>query len=228
MTDSVKLPYYARITILMVGLFFLIYILYIGQSIFIPIAYSFIFAILLTPLVNLLQRLKLNRVMAIAMAIVVAFLVICVLAYFILSQVSLFDKAIPMMRVKLNQLQFQISQWIAVHFNVSIQRIDDWFMNMRADLLANGNAMIGKTILTISGFLIAVFVIPVYMFMILYYEPLLLVFTKKLVNKSHHAKLEDVMLATKGIVQNYLNGLLIEAVIISIMNSVALLIIGID
>ena len=92
----------------------------------------------------------------------------------------------------------------------------------------NGNAVLGKTILTITGFLIAVFIVPVYVFMILYYESLLLTFTKKLFNKVHHDKLEDVMMLTKGIVQSYLNGLLIEAVIIAVMNTTALLIIGID
>jgi predicted PurR-regulated permease PerM len=228
MTNTIRFPFYAKITFLILGIYFFVYTLYIGQQIIIPIVYSILISILLTPVVNFLVRKKVNRVFAITIAIVVAFLLAAALVYLIASQLSMFDQALPKMRDKLNTLQYQASQWISVHFNISIQRIDAWFMKTRTDVLANGNSMAGKTIVTISGFLIAVFILPVYVFMILYYEPLLLVFMKKLFNKEHHEKLEDVMRLTKGIVQSYLVGLLIEAVIIAAMNSVALVIIGID
>jgi len=213
---------------MILGLYFFVYTLYIAQQIIIPIVYSVIISVLLTPFVNFLERRKIKRVVAIAIAIVTAFLFVIGLAYVIASQLSMFDQAIPTMRGKLDGLQDQLSQWISVHFNISIQRIDAWFMKTRGDIMNNGNAMLGKTILTITGFLVAVFILPVYVFMILYYEPLLLSFTKRLFNKVHHDKLEDVMMLTKGIVQSYLNGLLIEAVIIAVMNTTALLIIGID
>ena len=228
MTNTVRFPFYAKITFLILGIYLLVYSLYIGQQIIIPIVYSFLISILLTPIVTFLERRKINRVVAISIAIIAGFLLMGGLIYFIASQLSMFDQAVPAMREKLNTLQYEVAQWISVHFNVSIQRIDAWFMKTRGDLMENGNAMVGKTIITISGFLFAVFILPVYVFMILYYEPLLLVFMKKLFNKDHHEKLEDVMLLTKGIVQSYLVGLLIEAVIIAIMNSAALLLIGID
>jgi predicted PurR-regulated permease PerM len=88
--------------------------------------------------------------------------------------------------------------------------------------------MIGKTLLNISSFLVVLFLIPVYVFMILYYEPLLLLFSKKLFNKEHHPKLETVFFKTKAIIQSYLSGLLIEALIIATLNATALLMIGID
>lgn len=228
MTNTVRFPFYAKITFLILGIYLIVYSMYIGQQIIIPIVYSFLISILLTPIVTFLERRKINRVVAISIAIVAGFLLMAGLIYFIASQLSMFDQAVPAMREKLNSLQYEVAQWISVHFNVSIQRIDAWFMKTRGDIMENGNAMVGKTIITISGFLIAVFILPVYVFMILYYEPLLLVFMKKLFNKVHHEKLEDVMMLTKGIVQSYLVGLLIEAVIIATMNSAALLLIGID
>ena len=228
MTNDLKLPFYIKFTILIVGIFFFVYILYIGQEIIVPIACSFIISILLTPLVNFFERRKFKRIVAIAISIVLAFVLVTGLVYFIASQLGMFSKAIPMMREKLNTLQYELAQWISVHFNVSIQNIDAWFTKTRNDVMNNGNAMLGKTLLTITGFLIAVFIIPVYVFMILYYEPLLLVFAKKLFNKAHHEKLLDVMQLTKKIIQSYLNGLLIEAVIIAVLNSAALMIIGVD
>jgi len=228
MTDTIKFPFYAKVTFLILGIFFFVYTLYIGQQIIIPIVYSLLIAILLTPIVNFLVKRKVNRIVAITIAVVTGFLFVVGLVYFIASQLSMFDQAVPTMREKLDALQYQLSQWISVHFNISIQRIDAWFMKTRSDLSGNANALVGKTIMTISGFLIAVFILPVYIFMILYYEPLLLVFLKKLFHKEHHEKLEDVMLLTKEIVKSYLVGLLIEAFIIAVMNSAALMLIGVD
>jgi predicted PurR-regulated permease PerM len=149
-----------------------VYTLYIGQEIIIPIVCSFLISVLLTPVVNFMVRRKVSRIFAITIAIVAAFLLAAGLVYFIASQLSMFDRALPTMREKLNSLQYQASQWISIHFNISIQRIDAWFMKTRGDILANGNSMVGKTLVTISGFLIAVFIVPVYVFMKLYYEPL--------------------------------------------------------
>jgi predicted PurR-regulated permease PerM len=227
-TQTLKLPFYCKVTFLLAGIYFFFYILYIGQQIIVPIACSFLISILLTPLVNILERKGINRLLAITTAVLLAFLFTAAMVYFIISQWGLFESAMPAMTQKLNILKDQSVQWISTHFNISIQRIDAWFAKARTNIIDNGNGIIGKTIITVSGFLITVFVIPVYVFMILYYEPLLLLFVKKLFNKAHHEKLENVMILTKKIIQSYLVGLLIEAVIISAMNATALLVIGID
>ena len=228
MINSIKFPLFLKATILLVGIFFLLYAVSIGQQIIIPLVYAFIISVLLTPLVNFLERKKVNRVVAITIAVILAFFFVVALFYFIASQLSRFNNALPMMRQKLSSMQDQAGQWIAIHFDVSIQSINAWFIQRRHDIMDNGNAMLGKTILTLTGTLIAVFVVPVYVFMILYYEPLLLLFIKKLFDKTHHEKLVDVMLLTKKIIQSYLVGLLIEAVIVAAMNSTALIIIGVD
>ncbi|HMH34863.1 MAG TPA: AI-2E family transporter [Puia sp.] len=228
MVNSSRIPFYIKLTFIFVGVYLFLYTLYIGREILIPIVYSFIFSILLSPFVNFMERKKINRIAAISIAVLVVLICTGVLIYFIASQLGMFNNALPMMGQKFNTLQGQIAQWLSVHFNLSIQQIDGWFARTRSELMSNGNSMIGKTIVTLSGILVLIFLIPVYVFMILYYEPLLLVFTKKIFNKVHHEKLEEVLIQTKRIVQSYLNGLLIEAVIIGTLNSAALLIIGVD
>jgi predicted PurR-regulated permease PerM len=228
MDRLLKIPIYIKIAFLFTGIYLFIYTLYIGQQIIIPIACSFILSILLSPLVSFLVKHRVNRMLAIGTALLVAMLLALGLIYFIGSQMSLFNNALPMMREKANQFQNQATQWVSMHFNVSIQKCNAWFDKTKAEILSNGNAYMAKTILTISSVLILVFLIPVYVAMILYYEPLLLVFGKKIFDKAHHKKLEEVLIQTKAIIQSYLNGLLIESVIVSTMNATALLLLGID
>ena len=228
MQGTFRLPVYVRMAFLFIALYIFVYALYIGREIWIPIACSFILSILLSPLVSYLVRRGVNRMAAIGIAVVLAVLLALGFLYFIASQMSLFNTALPMMREKYQLFKGEATQWIALHFNVSVQKCNAWFDKTKSDILSNGNAFLAKTILTISGVLVLVFLIPVYVAMILYYEPLLLVFGKKIFHKEHHQKLEEVLIQTKTVIQSYLNGLLIEAIIVSSMNAAALLLIGID
>ena len=228
MIPSQRIPLYIRACFLFIGIYLFIYTLIIGREILIPIAYAFIVSIVLSPFVSFLVRKKVNRIAAISIAVLISFFLTLGLIYFIASQLSMFNNALPVMKDKVHILQEQATQWIATHFYFSIEKIDAWFGNAKSGLYSSQDGMIGKTLGTISGILILVFLIPVYVFMILYYEPLLLVFSKKLFDKSNHQKLEEVLIQTKAIIQNYLIGLLIEAIIVGTLNSIALLVIGIE
>jgi len=88
--------------------------------------------------------------------------------------------------------------------------------------------MIGKTILTLSGAAVLLLLMPVYIFMILFYKDLLLEFIRKLFNATHHGAVFEVLTNSKKIIQSYLIGLLVEAAIVATLNSTGLLILGID
>jgi predicted PurR-regulated permease PerM len=63
--------------------------------------------------------------------------------------------------------------------------------------------------------------------MILYYKPLLLEFIARLFKKEKHHVVAEVLQESKGVIQSYLYGLLIEVVIIATLNSIGLLILGV-
>jgi predicted PurR-regulated permease PerM len=70
--------------------------------------------------------------------------------------------------------------------------------------------------------------LPVYLFMILFYKPLLLEFIHKLFKPEHHAAVTEVLSSTKKITQSYLVGLFFEMLIMATLQSSVLLLIGID
>ncbi len=93
--------------------------------------------------------------------------------------------------------------------------------------MSNGPAMIGQTLGTVSGVLAVVLLLPVYMFTILYYKPLLLEFVAEMFAKKKHPLVAEVLTETKALIQSYLVGLLIELLLVAAMNSAGLLIIGV-
>jgi predicted PurR-regulated permease PerM len=225
---SFRFPFYAKIIFLFIGAVFFVYAMFQAQQIIVPFIYATIIAVLLNPIVNFLVRKKVKRVIAITIAVIAAILFTIGIIYLISSQLKMFKSTLPKLETKFTELINNGAIWVSEKFDVSSVKVGAWLTKTKTALLANGNSMIGQTLLTITGMLIIVFLIPVYIFMILYYKPLLLQFIRMLFNKEHKQKVEEVLYQTKTIIQSYLNGLLVEAFIIATLNSIALLILGID
>ena len=80
------LPFYIKSSLFFMGLCALIAILYVAQSIIIPLIFAFIIAILLSPVVSLFVRLKVNWVLAIAMTLLLTIIIIFACGAFVVSQ----------------------------------------------------------------------------------------------------------------------------------------------
>jgi predicted PurR-regulated permease PerM len=222
------LPVYVKLSQIIVGLIGFFFILYIGRDILIPLTFATLFAILLNPLVNFLERKGVNRVIAIALALLLGMLIGAAIFVFLSYQISHFAETFPQLKGKFEGLLKDASSWISETFNVSQARIEAWIEKNRKEGLSNTTAMIGQTLTTLSSVLVVVFLLPVYMFMILFYKPLLLDFISQLFSRRRHKMVAEVLTETKGIIQNYLSGLMIEMVIVAIMNSAVLLLLGIQ
>jgi predicted PurR-regulated permease PerM len=228
MNSSFQFPFYAKIILLFIGACFFFYMLYVGQQIILPILYASLISVLLNPIVNWLVNRSVNRILSIAAAVVVALLFTLGLVLLISSQLKMFQATFPKLEMKFNELLHQGAFWISAKFNIDQERVNQWVLRTKSGILENTNSIIGHTLLTITGVLIIVFLIPVYIFMILYYKPLIMGFIRGILDKTHHKKLEEVLFQTRSIIQSYLSGLLIEALIVATLNSLALLAIGID
>jgi predicted PurR-regulated permease PerM len=60
--ENLKLPLYAKVTILLVGLIALLAIMYTAKNIIVPIVFSIIIAIVLHPVVKIFIRIKIKAI----------------------------------------------------------------------------------------------------------------------------------------------------------------------
>ena len=88
--------------------------------------------------------------------------------------------------------------------------------------------MAGQTLFAVGNGVLVLFLIPVYVFLILYYHTLLIEFIHKLFVSSDQSQVSRIVNQTKTLIQHYLVGLVIEAVIIAVMEITALLLLGVD
>jgi predicted PurR-regulated permease PerM len=82
--------------------------------------------------------------------------------------------------------------------------------------------------MSVGSALVVLFLIPVYIFLILFYEPLLLDFVRKLFGTENQNQVSTIVTKTKTVIQQYLIGLIIEAAIVAALEITALLILGIE
>jgi predicted PurR-regulated permease PerM len=216
-------PFYLKATVILAGLVILVYILSVLQDILIPLCFGLVLAILLNPLARLLQK-KMPKWLAILVSVLLAIIVITGLGYLLVSQVSNFSDALPLLKKKLVDLTNEIQHTIRRQFGINMAKQEELFTDA-------GNGMkpyIGSTVGAVTGSLATIFLLPVYTFLFLFYKTLLLNFLYEIFAEENSTEVAAILTQTKQAIQGYMFGLMLEALIMATLNSTALLILGVD
>ncbi len=223
---NIKIPISVKAPLVLIGLIAFVTVLYVAKGIIIPLIFATIFAIVLHPVVNMFVRIRINRVLAIIITLLLTFLVIASLGLLLYSQGSRFSESLPNLVDKFTEILNQTIVWISGHFNLSNREITAWIIKTKNEFI--GSLQIGQTIASVGSVLVFIFLIPVYIFMLLFYQPLLIEFFRRVFDKSHRNKVNEVINSIKTLIQRYLIGLLLQIAIIATMYTIGLLVLGIE
>ncbi len=218
-----KYPFYIKSTVVLFGLTLLVYALFNLREIMVPLAFSALLAILLNPVANWMEKKKLPQVLSILLSMLLAFIVICALLYFISSQIESFGTELPLLKKRFIELFNHSQQTIQHTFGLSIKQQQQYIDNAKASL----KPFVGATIGTIFGSLAIVILLPVYTFLFLFYKKLLLNFLFEVFADKNSKEVGLVLQQTKAAIQNYMVGLLLEGLVVAVLNSLALILLGV-
>lgn len=218
-----RLPFYLKASTILLGLSLLFYILFILEDILVPIAFAMLIAILLNPVVNKMISWRVPKILAILLTLLAGTLVAAGVIIFISSQLASFSELAPQLQQRGTAILEQATGWVESTFNVkkAVQ------MQKLNQAMQSGQAYIGQTLSTVMGIIGVVVLLPIYTFLILYYKPLFLSFFYEIFEHKHVEKVTEVLNETKSAIQKYIQGLLIETLIVATLNSVALLLLGV-
>jgi predicted PurR-regulated permease PerM len=224
---EVKLPAYAKIALNLISVSILGWLIYIGSDILMPLAFATLFSILLLPVNNFLERIKVPRIVAIILTLSISSGILVMIIYFLSFQISSFTKDIPALSKQLHEHATTLQNWIEQKFHIN-QNNQLEYINEAADkTIASGSKIVGQTVVTISGMLVFIIVIPIYCFLILFYRDLIKKFFIQLYAAEKTEKIQLIFSQTKYIIQNYMVGLLIEMLIVAALNCTGFFILGI-
>jgi predicted PurR-regulated permease PerM len=225
---EIQWPFFAKASIFFMGLVALLAILYIAQGIIVPFVFSIIIAILLHPLVNFWVKKKVNRLLAIVISLLITFLFIAGFIALLFSQASRFSESWPLLVERFSDLVNQFIAGGASYFDINPREIHEWITKTQGELINTSTAAIGKTLVTVGTAIMIILLLPLYIFLLLYYQPLILEFIRQLFKTSDQSQVTKIVTQTKTVIQRYLTGLLIEAALIAILEIITLLFFGID
>jgi len=226
--DEIKFPFYAKLTIFIIGLIGLVAILYIGKSIIVPLVFAIIMAILLSPVVNFLVRKRINRIVAIFIALFLTFIVIAGFGVLLFSQASRFTDSWPVLVVKFTDIFNDAIIWASGYLDIDPQKIHIWITKTQSEIINTSTTAIGQTLVTIGTGVMIAFLLPLYVFLILYYRPILHDFIRRLFKEGHQSQVSEVVSQIKNVIQRYLVGLIIETFIVAGMQITTLFVLGIE
>ena len=218
-----KYPFFLKSTVILFGLILLTYALFNLREILVPLSFALMLSILLNPVTFFLQKLKFPRMLAIAVAILLAMILIAGVFYFLFAEISNLSTELPVFKRKFAQLivkaQIEVSQQFGVNLQKQNQYIDEAENGMKP-FLANAMG-------TALGTLTLIILLPVYSFLFLYYKTLILNFLYDVFAEADAKEVRVVLVQTKGAIQNYMFGLILEGVIVASLNTIALLLLGV-
>ncbi|KAA3438666.1 AI-2E family transporter [Rufibacter hautae] len=216
-------PFYKKSTLTLLGIILLVYVMYTLADILVPIAFSLLLAILLNPLNSRLMRLKVPTVLSIILTLLIALIILGAILYFLSAQIVQFGEMMPALKLKFTQILTDLQNFLQTKFGVSIQKQTQFLK----DTASGGKALVGQTVSGVLGVFSLLFLIPVYIFLFLLYKPLILNFIFEVFSTKDTNPVAEILHETKAAIQSYIVGLLIEASIVAVMNSTALLILGV-
>jgi predicted PurR-regulated permease PerM len=216
-------PFYLKSTVTLFGLILVTYVLIKLGDILTPLAFAVIIAILLNPLVNKLRKHKVPNVLSIIIALLIALTALGLILYFLSSQIAGLSENLPLLKSRFNDILHDVQIWLESKFGLSLKKQ----LQLINEGMNNSKALIGSTLNTALGTLSVVLLLPVYVFLILFYKTLILQFLFSVFSEENSKQVSDILAQTKLAIQSYMVGLLFEATIVAVLNSTALMIIGV-
>jgi len=228
MTSETRLPFYVKSTLILLGLVLVTGILYYGADVFVPLAYAALLAVLLYPISDRLERSGVPRSLAITLTVSVALILFATIIAFIAWQAGQFTEDLPIFKERVFEYARALKVFLKENFGVTYQKQLQWLRLTTSRVFENGGILVSQTLVAFTKVSYIMVLVPIYTFLFLLYRPLFVEFFFQLSSRGHIQQVKAVLDEIKLVIKNYLLGLMIETVIISLLNVGVLLYLGID
>ncbi len=209
------------------GLMLIGLLIYLGSSIVMPLAFSFLLSILLLPVYRFLLRIHLPNFLAILLSVLLALILVFGFFTLLIVQLNNLIQDFPAIEQHVQKHTHLVSQWIERNWGFPAQKQSQMVNEQLKKLMDSAGSVAGGTAASVTGTLMYIGLIPLYMFLILYYKNLLLRFLFLCASRNYHKEMQSIIYDTEKTLKSYLTGLMIEMVLVAVLNSIALFLFGI-
>ena len=222
------MPVTVRRSIELLGLFLIGAIIVMGHTIIMPLLMAFFFSLMLLPVFRFFRKLKVPEAIAILLPIILLTIFAALIVWLFSSQVgSLLDDFPQIQRTVTKHLD-DLSIWISNSFGYSPEEQVKFINTQSKKLFSSVGGILSKAAGSLSGIVIFIGLLPIYIYLIMLYRNLFIKFILMWFKQDEHQNVEEGIRQTEKMVKSYLIGLLIQITYIVILLGGSLMIFGIQ
>ena len=217
-----------KLAYLLIVFVLVVYILFIGKNILAPLAFGCVFALMLKPLCQRAEKYIPNRIAAIIITFVIALLPVVGLVSLTYMQftevIQNMDSITKTMQEGMDNLMLKVNS----EFGISKAETEEIISDNKGTIVQKPLSYLGATLSLSSSFLINFFLTIIYTFLLLLYRSSLKNFYLIQFGRNVQDGAEEVLDRVQTVIQKYLYGLSLVIAILGVLNSIGLMLIGIE
>jgi predicted PurR-regulated permease PerM len=222
-----QIPLTVRRAIEVTGLFFLGWIVVLGQGLLAPLLMAFFISIMLLPLYRFFRKRRFPEAVAIGVSLLALIVVLGLIIWFFSSQISILIRDFPAIQKNVMKHLYALSNYIGSKTPFSSQEQINFINEQSNNLLNYAGGLLGGVAGGVTGTVIFIGLLPIYIFLLLFYKNLLLRFVFLWFPRDSHERVEETLSEMQAIIKSYLFGLLIQVTYMTVLLGGLLMIIGI-
>lgn len=212
--------------IILEGAVLIALLLYLGKSLFIPLAFSFLISFMLYPICHWMENKGINRTIAIGLPIVMLVVFFTTVGYLLIAFLLEHFHEMAELKPKILEALQSVHYYLAENLGLSAELQNDITKNI---INSTGNSLYQASRSTVSSLSKMVFftiMVPIFSFLILLYR-------NKLMNTLYHFfpnesrdSLREIVTDTIQSYYNFIKGMALVYLSVGTLNSIGLAIIG--
>jgi predicted PurR-regulated permease PerM len=198
-------------------------ILYFAKTLFIPLFFALLVAIVLYPVCKWLERHGWSRPPAIAACLLIVAILFAALLALLVWQIKIFSEDLPGILGKLEIVLHQFQLWAVENMGATNVLQNNWGEKLTGTI----GSVLQSTLQTTVSTLFILFLTPVYTALFLYHRKIFVQYLKLITPVKYQHQLDTILSQTIHTYFNYIKGMILVYIIVGILNSIGLLALGV-
>ncbi len=198
-------------------------LLYLGRTLFIPLFFGLLIAIIMYPVSRWLEMKGFGRSIAIAICLLIVVILFSALVYLLVWQVNVFRNESGVILTKLDDAFNQLQAWINENTGISVNVYSNWETGIGTNM---GGFLKGALRATVST-LFMLFMIPVFMVLFMYNRQVFVQYLRLITPADYREQLDSVLQQTIRTYFRYIRGMVLVYLLVGVLNSLGLWVLGV-
>ncbi len=217
----------ARFFFIFASIALIIWGMIVARTILVTLVWSLLLALIILPMTKWLEKHLKYKVLAISIGILVLIVVIGSVLYLLLSQSFALINDLPRLTEKLGTAITEVRQFADQQLGIPYQEQPSELMVRLSNIFQESIGTLSNTFLDALGTIGMISLVPLFIFLILFYQQRMHEFIERLYTGKDSASVLKMFDDATAVVEKYLRGMIIDTFIVAILAAIVFYALGI-